>query len=141
MKKPGAAQIGTARQLLVLEGASPGNAEECATAAARVYDKFHAHLSPLLGSSGVQALLVRSARRVQAEFALLTDGIAMVDSSTKLHAYLGTLDPQVAAQAAEALFGTFFTLLTTFIGERLTREALRRAWPTIDETTPTENDR
>ena len=41
--------------------------------------------------------------------------------------------------AAAILFGTFFELLTTFIGERLTPQVLRSAWPTIEETAPTEN--
>jgi hypothetical protein len=47
-------------------------------------------------------------------------------------------DPAVATESAAALFGNFFTLITTFIGERLTAQLLRSAWPNFDETAPTE---
>ena len=33
-------------------------------------------------------------------------------------------------------FDTFLSLLTTFIGERLTTQALRNAWPDLVEPTP-----
>jgi hypothetical protein len=46
----------------------------------------------------------------------------------------------VAGDSAAALFGTFFTLMTTFIGERLTTQVLRSAWPTIEEMASTETD-
>ena len=133
------AQIEKARSLLAQEGASGGSSQDYAAAAGRVYDKLHAHLAPLLGSAGVQALLVRSARLVQRESASLAGVGAALDNSSALSASLQALDPASASTAAEALFGTFFTLLATFIGERLTLEALRRAWPTIQETAPTEN--
>jgi hypothetical protein len=119
-----------ARILLVHEGAA-GNAGEHATAAGRVYDKLHAHLAPLLGAAGVQALLVRSARLTQREFSFLD--VAVVEDSTKLRERLQAQDPAVAPESAAALFATFFALVTTFIGERLTTQALRRAWPTIEE--------
>ena len=48
------------------------------------------------------------------------------------------LDLSVATEAAAALFGTFLELMTTFIGERLTVLVLRSAWPTIEDTAPTE---
>ena len=61
--------------------------------------------------------------------------VAVVDSSTKLRECLHAQDAAVATESAAALFGTFFALITTFIGERLTTQALRRAWPTIEEST------
>lgn len=126
--------MGRARQLLAHEGAVPGSSAECAAAAGRVYDKLHAHLAPLLGSAGVRALLVRSAKLRQDQFPFLE--LAVVDSSTKLRECLRAQDTAVATEAAAALFGTFFALITTFIGERLTTQALRRAWPTIEEMAP-----
>ena len=129
------AQIERARRLLAHEGAA-GDVDEAATAAGRVYDKLDAHLAPLLGAAGVQALLARSAKLTQGEFSFLT--VAGPDGSKKLRECLRAQDPAVATESAAALFGAFFTLLTTFIGERLTVQALRRAWPQIEEMSPTE---
>ena len=125
------------RRLLAHEGAA-GAADEAATAAGRVYDKLHAHLAPLVGTAGVRALFVRSAKLAQGEFACLAEP-AILESSTKLRQWLQAQDPAVATASAAALFGTFFGLLTTFIGERLTTQALRSAWPTIEETASEEN--
>jgi hypothetical protein len=127
-----------ARRLLAHEGATAGSTEACATAAARVYDKLIAQLGPLLGTAGVQALFERSAKLGRVESAGLAE-IAILDSSKALAACFQTLDSAVAAHAAEALFGTFLSLVTTFIGERLISQALKRAWPTIEATGPTEN--
>lgn len=130
-----AAQTARAKRLLVAEGASGGTAEAYAAAAGRLYDKLEAELSPLLGAAGFQALFVRSAKLGQREVAYLTE---VVESPMKLRSCLQALNPVAAADTAEALFGTFFTLLTTFIGERLTTQALRRQWPMIEESVPTE---
>ena len=126
-------QLERATVLLAYEGAAV-SAAECALAAGRVYDKLHAHLSPLLGSAGVRALLVRSAKLTERRFSFFEG--AIVESSTKLRECLQAQDAAVATESAAVLFGTFFALITTFIGDRLTTEALRRAWPTIDEIAP-----
>jgi hypothetical protein len=131
--KPNAAQVERARTLLASEGGSAGDAEACAAAAGRVYDKLHAHLAPLLGRAGVQALFARSAKLAQTEHGFLAD-VAAAEDSTKLRAHLQSLVPAVAIETAAALFGTFLDLLTTFIGDRLTVQVLRGAWPAIDET-------
>ena len=134
-KRANPAQVERARQLLAHEGAA-GSANECtSTAPGRVYDKLHAHLSPIVGEAGVQLLFVRSAKLAQGEFAWLAE-ISILDGSTKLRDSLQAQDPPVATESAAALFGTFFTLITTFIGERLTSQVLRAAWPTIEETGP-----
>ena len=135
MKLPHPAQIARARQLLAHEAVA-GSADAM-PAAGRVYDKLHAHLAPLVGDAGVELLLVRSAKLAQGEFAWLAE-VSILEGSTKLRECLRSQDPAVATESAAALFGTFFTLITTFIGERLTTQVLRRAWPTIDETAPRE---
>ena len=119
-----------ARRLLAHEGAA-GSADECATAAGRVYNKLQVQLGPLVGSAGVEALLVRSVKLTRDEFSFLE--VDVVEGSTKLRECLQAQDPAVVMESAAALFGTFFTLITTFIGERLTTQALRGAWPTIEE--------
>lgn len=127
------AQMARATLLLQHEGAADG-AAECAEAAGRVYDKLDAHLGPLLGSAGVRALLGRSAKLTQGRFSFLEG--AVVESSTTLRECLQARDAAVATESAAVMFGTFFTLLTMFIGERLTTQALRRAWPTIEQMAP-----
>ena len=123
--------------MLAHEGAPSGADDSAATAAGRVYEKLHAHLTPLLGAMGVQALFVRSAKLTPDEFASLAE-ISILDGSTKLHEQWQKQGPAVDAESAAALFGTFLALLTTFIGERLVTQVLRSAWPTIEETAPRE---
>jgi len=131
MSRPSPAQLARIRRLLAAEATGDG-AEARAAAAGAVYQKLDAQLSLLLGRTGFQMLLARAAKLAQPELACLTE-VAVVESPTKLQAFLRALDPATAAEAAEVLFGTFFTLLTTFIGDRLTVQTLRRAWPAIEE--------
>jgi hypothetical protein len=131
MSKPGAAQVERARRLLASEGDSGASAEQCAAAAGRVLDNLNAQLGPLLGPAGVRALFARSAKLAQTEHAWLAEAAAS-EGSTKLSACLRALEPAAATETAAVLFGTFLELITTFIGERLTVQVLRRAWPTIE---------
>ena len=138
MSRPTTAGVELARRMLATEGDSGSNAEECAAAAWRVYEKVNARLAPLIGPAGVQALLVRSVRLASADFAPLAE-IATPDGLTKLGACLQALEPAIATEAAAILFGTFIDLITTFIGERLTAVSLRSAWPAIEDMAPREN--
>ena len=108
-------------------------------AAERVYDKLRIHLAPLVGAAGLQSLLVRSAKLSERDFVCLKE-ITIHPGSTTLQTCLQSQDPAVAADAAATLFGTFFALITTFIGERLTTQVLRRAWPSIVESASPETE-
>jgi len=131
------AQVDLARRLLAHEAAAGSADPDATTAAGRVYDKLHAHMAPLVGVAGVQMLFVRSAKLAQGEFAQLSD-VSTPEGSTKVRERLQAQDPAVAPESAVTLFAIFFALLTNFIGERLTTEILRRAWPTNKETAPME---
>jgi len=109
-------------------------------AAARVYDKLHAQMAPLVGDAGVQLLFVRSAKLAQGDFAFLAE-VSILEGSTKLRDRLQVQNPAVTTESAAALFGTFFALITAFIGERLTTQVLRRTWPMIEETAPRETNK
>jgi hypothetical protein len=135
--RPNATQMELARRLLAREGLSDGGAAEEATAAERVYDKLSARLAVLLGPLGVRALFARSARLVEPEYPRLAE-LATIEGVTNLRGCLQTLDPAVATETAVALFGTFLALVTTFVGDRLTTELLRGAWPMIEEPPPAE---
>ena len=131
MSRPSAAQIERALRLLENEGHSGSSSEERSAAAAQVYDKLNAHLSPLLGPEGVRALFARSVKLSKPEIACLAE-LGGFDGAEKLRACLQALDPQAATEAAAVLFGAFLDLITMFIGDRLTVQLLRKAWPTIE---------
>src|SRR6185312_2154134 len=67
MERTSTAQVERAKRLLALEGDSGNSSAECAAAAWKLYEKLNARLAPLLGSAGVQALFVRSAKLAQAQ--------------------------------------------------------------------------
>ena len=140
MSRPSPAQVERAKRLLAAEGDSGVNAQECAAAAWRVYEKLNARLAPLLGSAGVHVLFARSAKLAPAEFASLAE-LAGPEGWTKLGACLQRLEPAVATEVAATLFGTFIDLIITFIGERLTVVVLRSAWPTIEDMAPRETEK
>jgi hypothetical protein len=131
------AQIAKAKRWLAYEAAD-ARSEDPAQAAMRVYEKLRLELDPLLGAMGVRMLFIRSAKLAHADYAFLD--AALAEDATKLRDCLQPGDPAAAADASAALFGTLLSLITIFIGERLTTEALRRAWPTIDDTEPAESD-
>jgi hypothetical protein len=137
MNRPRAAQIERAKRLLAAEGDSGASAAACAAAAGRVYDKLAAQLAPLLGLAGVEALFVRSAKLARADLVPAIEGATQ--RAAGLRAFLGQLEASAAGEAAAALFATFLDLVITFIGDRLTVQVLRGAWPVIDTTAPREN--
>jgi hypothetical protein len=137
LNRPSPAQLATATRLLALEREAASSGEPETTAAGRVYDKLHAHLAPLVGVAGVRLLFVRSAKLTRGEYARLVEITA--EGPTKLRECLHAQDSVVATEAAD-LFATFLALLATFIGERLTTQVLRRAWPTIEQMAPTETE-
>ena len=126
--------------MLAHETASGGAAARAKTAAGRVYDKLHMHLAPLVGIAGVHMLFARSARLAQGEFVRFAE-VSADEGSTKLREFLHAQDPAVATASAAALFGNFLTLITTFIGERLTAQVLHSGWPSFDEAAPTERNK
>ncbi len=127
---PGPAQVDRARQLLALEG-SGSSAAECAAAAARVYETLRTHLAPLVGHASLEMLLTRSARLAKRELDCLAEVVGPEGSAT-LRECLQRQDLAVAEASATALFAGFLSLVSTFIGERLTTEVLRSVWPTIE---------
>lgn len=133
------AHVDLARRVLALESAE-GGAGDPAEAACRTFEQLHAHLDPLLGAAGVQALLVRSARLAQDEAFSLEDAMAQ-GTADLLRERLRAIDPTIAAEASAGLFGVFITLITTFIGERLTTQVLRKAWPTFEVAAPKESEK
>ena len=125
-------QIELARRLLAHEALAAGK-DAGAASAGRVYDKLVAHLSPLIGVAGAELLFVRSAKLTSGELDDLAR-LPVFERSIKLRERLHAQDPAVADDLAAALFAGLFALLTNFIGERLTSQVLRSAWPAIETT-------
>jgi len=94
-------------------------------------------MGPLVGAAGVHLMFMRSAKLARGEFARFA-GSSILESSTRLRERLQAAEPAVATESAAALFGTFFTLSNAFIGERLTTQVLRNAWPTFEKIEPGE---
>lgn len=130
MLRPNATQRTWARRVLAAEAVATG-VEVRGGEALRVYDKLNAQLSPLLGAVGFQALFARSVKLACAAESIQEVNLAN-SSPDGLNAYLRTL----SVDAAEAVFGTLLALMTMFIGERLTMQALLRGWPMIEQTFP-----
>lgn len=140
MKKPSPADLDAANRLLACEGGPGGSAGECAAAAERVYEKLRVQFVALVGSAGFQVLFARSANWTRSQFSAFGDNAA-VESSAKLHERLRAQEPGAVAAMAANLFAAFLSLITTFIGEQLTTEMLRRAWPALGQGAPTEAEK
>lgn len=125
--QPTPEHVALARWLLGHEAAEGGHA----TPAARVYNKLLTQVTPLLGAAGAEMLFVRSAKLTGDGFHVLAN-VPLLEGEPGLRATLHSADPAVATESATNLFATFLLLMTTFVGERLTAQVLRRAWPMIE---------
>ena len=112
---------------------------ERAAAAACVYERLSLCLTPLVGARGVRALFTRSVALTTGEFPFLAgvDAEQSVAVDT-LRAALQGQEAEAILHGATALFGAFLWLLATYVGEQLTAQVLRSAWPEIGEMPPKE---
>jgi len=120
-----------AERLLAQERDS-GNAPN-EPAASRVCGKLGALLSKLAGAAGYRSLLSRALSLAQAYAPALKSVHVAPDGVLN-----GLADAKTAATSEEftrgeiALVVQLLSLLHTFIGEPLTLQLLKEAWPTID---------
>jgi hypothetical protein len=112
-------------------GANAG-AEAIAAAALRAYDHLARVSAQLVGQAGVDALTGRAVHLAQREFPWLIYTREPEQPEAPFFQIVVCLkrqDAVVAAEAAGAVFGNMAGLLITFIGEPLTMQLLRKAWP------------
>ena len=135
------------RQLLVREAGSGAGAPTIAAVLGRLGERLTQQLAPLIGDAGVRAIYDRSFHLMQSKFPGLTAGRnsdPRAGPFTVAQLSLEHLEPAVAADAAVALLIIVGELLAAFIGESLTANVLRGAWPgdfpaaTAQETAPHE---
>jgi hypothetical protein len=121
----------TFRRMLAREAGTDAHAAAVAVAARRLCERFAQQVIPLIGDTGVAAILARSLHLVHRN----TPGLAPRGPSERdgplgmLQQLLEHQEPTVAADAAVTMLATVGELLVSFIGESLTTRLLREAWP------------
>ena len=122
-----------ALNVLMREAGSGADAAALAAATHRAYDNLSRVLVPLIGEVGITALTARALHLAQREYPWLArtrDSTQIDESFTQLRLSLEQHDdPAIAAEAAAAALASLLALLVTFIGEPLTMNLLRQAWP------------
>jgi hypothetical protein len=126
-------------RLLAFEVRSAASAEDRADAAARLFEKTFAVLSPILGVLGVETIFKRSVRRTQPLFPCLEaieplSKARTIDPRQVLRACQQGGDANHSSEAATALYARFFALIALLIGEPLATRLILTAWPDIAET-------
>jgi hypothetical protein len=121
-----------ALNVLARHAGPTADAEALATATRRAYEDLARVSSPLIGQAGVDALAGRAVHLAQRDYPWLVDTREPEQGEgpfVRVIFCLERQDPEVAAEAAGAMFAIFMGLLVTFIGEPLTSRLLRKAWP------------
>ncbi len=117
---------------LARRAGSAAGAADLAAAAQRAYDDLARASAPLIGQVGVDALTGRTLYLAQQKYPWLArtrEPDQWKGAFAQIVFCLERQDPDVATEAAGAVFTTFTGLLVTFIGEPLTASLLRKAWP------------
>ena len=122
------------RGLVVLIRQRAGSTDSLAVAAAarRIHGDLTAVLAPLISATGVDALVARAFDLAKREFPTGEQSGGNDPTHEPLSQMSLWLESQLATaatDAAAAMFATFAELLTTLIGEPLTMQYLRKAWP------------
>lgn len=129
---PGDALPTLALTLLTQRAGSTANAKTVAAAARRAYDDLARVSAPLIGQAGVDALTGRALHLTKRQYPWLAQAPDREDVDgpfIQVIVGLEQQDPAVATDAAGAVFATLIGLLVNFIGESLTVDLLRKAWP------------
>jgi hypothetical protein len=130
------------RRLLEVESRSAvGTSAERAALAKRLYEKLARHVSRAVGEAGLDALFTRSIKLTKPAFSCLrnleTTGPAQRVLS-QFFEHLEKQEPAMIPTIIEALMLNFVSMLATFIGQGLTWQLLRNAWPELPREAPSE---
>lgn len=120
-----------AQQLLALEAASQSESNPHSHAGVRVCEKLRISLTRFAGADGFTALLRRALALAQADAPLLQT--LKLDGDGRLHGLEDLASDEVSAgsDAATHVIAHLLGLLATFIGEHLTLDLVREAWPEL----------
>jgi len=106
--------------------------ESLVAAAHGAYDDLVLASAPVIGQTGVDALIGRAVHLSRREFPWLATTAKRNRPGGSFADVLASLQKQdlvVATDATAAVFATFAGLLIIFIGESLTAHLLDKAWP------------
>ena len=118
--------------ILIRQRAGSTDPLSVAGAARHIHGELTTVLAPLISATGVEALLARAFDLAKREFPAREQGGDNGPTNepfTQVSLWLEWQLPNAATDAAAAMFATFAELLTTLIGEPLTMQYLRKAWP------------
>ena len=121
-----------ALRVLAHHAGPAASAEVFAGAAHRAYDDLARVSAQLIGQAGVDALTSRAVHLAQQEYPWLVhrrEAEQPEGPFAQVVVCLKRQDPVVASEAAGSVLATLALLLVTFIGESLTMQLLRKAWP------------
>ena len=122
-----------ARQIIINEQRTERTPHEVAASAVRVYTRLLTCLSAIVGEAGGIGLFRRSLRLTEATYPFYS-AVRDATSDTLLSAVgrcLQTQRAEVALEASVEQLAIYIELLATFIGQRLTEQLLREAWPDL----------
>jgi hypothetical protein len=121
-----------ARRLIAYEARGNESSETGLPAGFDVCEKLRRHLANLMGTGGYRALLTRALALASAEVAWLRTIVINVDGSLDERPEGGAqVDEQAMAEGGVVLVAQLIGLMMTFIGEGLTLQLLREAWPKL----------
>jgi len=134
--------MGGIQRLRELEAGGETSTSALSVATAkRLHEKLARYVAPVVGEAGFEALFVRSVKITKSTFVCLQELRTTGPAQEALHQFFEHLekqDPAAVASITEALMATLVTMLCTFIGEGLTWQLLRNAWPDLPSQPPFE---
>lgn len=132
------------RRWLARGSMSPGS-DVVPFAAARLYEMLFQSLAPVVGAEAVCAMLARSAKVSRDKHPCLGGLLPETGASgdvtevaQRIRASLSSERPDLAAEAATALYTALLRLMTTLIGERVTSQIVSSAFEEMETATSKE---
>lgn len=124
-----------ARRLLAGEPGDGHSSQQVAERAIQAYERLAAHLSRLLGETGVQMLFSRSiaiaSARIPWLHAARSSAEPPASARSALRAVMQEQEPESIADAFVAILSALINLLQRLIGDGLVDRLLNEVWPTV----------
>ncbi|HEX9108119.1 MAG TPA: hypothetical protein VF832_12840 [Longimicrobiales bacterium] len=136
---PGADAL--SRRLIEHEANGRPAAAEGASPAERVLQRLRQELSHVLGGEGFSALEARALDLARRRHSFLAKGATSLVSLEDARAALAGREPDEVRAALHTVCTDLIGLLFTFLGEPLTTQLIRLAWPDLPGDDPAAGER
>ncbi len=125
--------VDAAKKLLAGDDAG---ASTLTTRAVQAVEQLATHLAPLVGETGVRALLARSVALASQTFPWIAGTIPIVRTAedapwSSLRSAMVRQDPEAICGGFALLLSTFFGLLGRLVGEHLVAHLMHDVWPAL----------